>query len=97
MSMSASLLNTESQGDDSVEEDLDHIRTSFESCYVWRYGPRKDGLRSLYAKAKREQWDGRIGILHFQDPASVFFEPDRVLRSRRRNFVTRGNGRESER
>ncbi len=63
------LLNTESQGDDSVEEDLDHILTSFESCYVWRYGPRKDGLRSLYAKAKREQWDGRIGILHFQDAA----------------------------
>ena len=42
MSMSASLLNTESQGDDVVEEDLDHILTSlrFMLCLALRSAQR---------------------------------------------------------
>jgi len=41
-----------------VDEDLEQILTSFDSCYVWKYGSVKEGLRGLYSKAKREQWDG---------------------------------------
>ena len=47
--------------DDSVDRDddrdLERILTSFDSNYVWNYGSVKEGLRELYQKAKREQWD----------------------------------------
>ena len=36
---------------------LDRIRTSFESQYTWDYSSGKPGLRELYEKAKREQWN----------------------------------------
>jgi hypothetical protein len=36
---------------------LDRIRTSFESQYTWHYEPSQTGLRELYEKAKREQWN----------------------------------------
>lgn len=41
-----------------VEQDLERILTSFDSSYVWNYGSVKEGLRELYEKAKREQWNG---------------------------------------
>ncbi len=41
-----------------VDTELERVLTSFDSCYVWRYGSLEDGLRDLYAKAKREQWNG---------------------------------------
>lgn len=41
-----------------LDEELETILTSFDSNYVWNYGSVKDGLRELYEKAKREQWNG---------------------------------------
>ncbi|MBY0399404.1 ferritin-like domain-containing protein [Myxococcota bacterium] len=38
--------------------ELETILTSFDSQYVWNYGSVKEGLRELYEKAKREQWNG---------------------------------------
>jgi hypothetical protein len=43
---------------DAVDADLDRVLTSFDSQYTWRYGAVKQGLRELYEKAKREQWNG---------------------------------------
>ena len=40
-----------------VNSELETILTSFDSCYVWNYGTVKEGLRDLYEKAKREQWN----------------------------------------
>ena len=39
-------------------DDLETILTSFDTNYVWNYGSLKEGLRDLYEKAKREQWNG---------------------------------------
>jgi hypothetical protein len=41
----------------SIDADLEVILTSFDSNYVWNYGSVKEGLRELYEKAKREQWN----------------------------------------
>jgi hypothetical protein len=40
------------------DAELETILTSFDSNYVWNYGSVKEGLRDLYEKAKREQWNG---------------------------------------
>ena len=37
---------------------LERVLTSYDTCYVWRYGSPSSALRELYAKAKRDQWDG---------------------------------------
>ncbi len=42
----------------AVDQELEVILTSFDSSYVWNYGCVKEGLRDLYEKAKREQWNG---------------------------------------
>jgi hypothetical protein len=39
------------------EHDLERIVASFETHYTWNYGASKPGLRELYEKAKREQWN----------------------------------------
>jgi hypothetical protein len=41
-----------------LDEELEIILTSFDSSYAWNYGNIKAGLRELYEKAKREQWNG---------------------------------------
>jgi hypothetical protein len=41
-----------------TDQDLEIILTSFDSNYVWNYGSVKEGLRELYEKSKREQWNG---------------------------------------
>lgn len=41
-----------------LNEELDTILTSFDTHYAWNYGSVKEGLRDLYEKAKREQWNG---------------------------------------
>ncbi len=41
-----------------LDEELEQILTSFDSNYAWNYGSVKEGLRDLYEKAKREQWNG---------------------------------------
>lgn len=51
--MAAPIVNTlEQQGDD-----LETILTSFDTNYAWNYESVKDGLKDLYEKAKREQWN----------------------------------------
>ncbi len=41
-----------------LDQELDTILTSFDTSYAWNYGSVKEGLRDLYEKAKREQWNG---------------------------------------
>jgi len=41
-----------------LDEELETILTSFDSSYAWNYGSVKEGLRDLYEKAKRDQWNG---------------------------------------
>jgi hypothetical protein len=43
---------------DHLDEELETILTSFDTSYAWRYGTVKEGLRDLYEKAKRDQWNG---------------------------------------
>ncbi len=38
--------------------EVETILTSFDTNYAWNYGSVKEGLRELYEKAKREQWNG---------------------------------------
>ncbi len=40
-----------------LDQELETILTSFDTSYVWNYGSVKAGLRELYEKAKREQWN----------------------------------------
>jgi hypothetical protein len=42
---------------DAIDQELEHILTSFDTAYAWNYGNVKEGLRDLYEKAKREQWN----------------------------------------
>ena len=42
---------------DQLDEELETILTSFDTSYVWNYGSVKEGLRDLYEKAKRDQWN----------------------------------------
>ncbi|MDJ0785658.1 MAG: ferritin-like domain-containing protein [Myxococcota bacterium] len=42
---------------DPIDQDLETILTSFDTNYAWNYGSVKEGLRDLYEKAKREQWN----------------------------------------
>jgi len=46
----------------STDAELESFLTSFDACYVWRYGAVKDELRGLYAKAKQDQWDGALDL-----------------------------------
>jgi hypothetical protein len=39
-------------------DEIDTILTSFDTTYAWNYGSVKEGLRDLYEKAKRDQWNG---------------------------------------
>ena len=41
----------------TTDVELEAILTSFDTNYVWNYGSVKEGLRGLYEKAKREQWN----------------------------------------
>jgi hypothetical protein len=42
---------------DHLDAELETILTSFDTSYAWNYGSVKEGLRDLYEKAKREQWN----------------------------------------
>ena len=37
--------------------DLHSLTTEFDTLFAWNYGSMKEGLRDLYEKAKREQWN----------------------------------------
>src|SRR5438034_385042 len=41
-----------------LDEELETLLTSFDTSYAWNYGSVKEGLRDLYEKSKREQWNG---------------------------------------
>ncbi len=43
---------------EAMDQELETILTSFDTSYAWNYGSVKEGLRDLYEKAKREQWNG---------------------------------------
>ena len=43
---------------DAIDNELETILTSFDTSYAWNYGSLKEGLRDLYEKAKRDQWNG---------------------------------------
>ncbi len=45
-----------------VDAELETILTSFDTSYAWNYGSVKAGLRDLYEKAKREQWNGSVQL-----------------------------------
>jgi hypothetical protein len=47
---------------DPIDEELDHLLTSFDTSYAWNYGSIKQGLRDLYEKAKREQWNASADL-----------------------------------
>lgn len=40
-----------------VGAELDALVTSFDTNYTWNYGATREGLRELYERAKREQWN----------------------------------------
>jgi hypothetical protein len=42
---------------DQLDRELDTVLASFDTSYAWNYGSVKAGLRDLYEKAKREQWN----------------------------------------
>ena len=42
---------------DKLDRELETILTSFDTSYAWNYGSVKEGLRDLYEKAKRDQWN----------------------------------------
>src|SRR5262249_20827690 len=41
---------------------IETILTTFDTNYAWNYGTVKEGLRDLYEKAKREQWNGTVQL-----------------------------------
>jgi para-aminobenzoate N-oxygenase AurF len=45
-----------------LDDELETILTSFDTCYAWRYDGVKAALADLYEKAKREQWNGTIQL-----------------------------------
>ncbi len=42
---------------DQLDRDLETVLVSFDTSYAWNYGTVKEGLRDLYEKAKRDQWN----------------------------------------
>jgi hypothetical protein len=46
----------------SALPDIETILTTFDTNYAWNYGTVKEGLRDLYEKAKREQWNGSVQL-----------------------------------
>jgi hypothetical protein len=45
-----------------TDAELETILTSFDTTYAWNYGSVKEGLRDLYEKAKRDQWNGTLQL-----------------------------------
>jgi hypothetical protein len=45
-----------------IDGTLETILTSFNTAYQWNYGDLKTGLRDLYEKAKREQWNSTTDL-----------------------------------
>lgn len=56
--MSATALAQNLNQLEHLDQEIETILTSFDTNYAWNYGCVKEGLRDLYEKAKREQWNG---------------------------------------
>ena len=52
---------------ETLDRELETIRVSFDTTYAWRYGSVKAGLRELYEKAKRDQWNGTTQLAWHTD------------------------------
>jgi hypothetical protein len=87
---------------EQLDEELETILTSFDSAYAWNYGNVKEGLRDLYEKAKRDQWNGTTqlawstqvdpehGILpEFTNPL-IGFAPYERLNEKEKDHVRHG-------
>ncbi len=57
-----------------LDEELEQILTSFDTSYAWNYGNVKEGLRDLYEKAKRDQWNGTTQL-----PWDTDVDPERGI------------------
>ena len=69
---------------DALDAELETLLTSFDSSYAWNYGNVKDGLRDLYEKAKREQWNATTQLdwaTSDVDPESEIVPTPRSIRS----------------
>jgi hypothetical protein len=42
--------------------EIETILAQFDTSYAWNYGSVKEGLRDLYEKAKRDQWNGTVQL-----------------------------------
>jgi hypothetical protein len=56
--MNAPASSPTSQKVNPFEKELETILTAYDTTYAWNYDSVKAGLRDLYEKAKREQWNG---------------------------------------
>jgi hypothetical protein len=56
--MSLAVAEQTTRRPESSLEPNETIRVAYDTTYVWNYGSVKEGLRDLYEKAKREQWNG---------------------------------------
>ena len=59
---------------DHLDRELETLLTSFDTSYAWNYGSVKAGLRDLYEKAKRDQWNGTTELAWSTD-----VDPERGL------------------
>jgi hypothetical protein len=46
----------------AAQSDIDTVLASYDINYAWNYGSVKEGLRDLYEKAKRDQWNGTVQL-----------------------------------
>jgi hypothetical protein len=56
--MATPVANPRDESASGIDQELETILTSFDTSYAWNYGSIKEGLRDLYEKSKREQWNG---------------------------------------
>ncbi|HZP41569.1 MAG TPA: ferritin-like domain-containing protein [Candidatus Binatia bacterium] len=43
-------------------DDVDFLPTRFDTAYTWDYGVAREDLRTLYEKAKSDQWNATVGL-----------------------------------
>jgi hypothetical protein len=46
----------------ATRPDIDTLLATYDINYAWNYGSVKEGLRDLYEKAKRDQWNGSVQL-----------------------------------
>jgi hypothetical protein len=59
---------------DHLDQELETLLTSFDTSYAWNYGSVKAGLKDLYEKAKRDQWNGTTEL-----PWHLDVDPEREI------------------